>query len=185
MIYILTGVAKSGKSLVAKTLMKTHHLQLIQTDHIMMMLHKGNPDSELNIHASDSTVSLFLEPYVKGLIETLLTHQGDYLIEGVHFLPCFAKSLIDLYPHQIKVLYLVYEHIDPTEKASELNAHRHLMDNPWFSDLNQQDFHDLCVYLVNESKRLGDDCRKFHIPYFEVTDIKKEMSDIIRHLIDK
>lgn len=183
MIYILTGVAKSGKSLIAKALMKSYHLQLIQTDHIMMMLHKGNPDSDLDIQASDSTVSLFLEPYVKGLIETILTHQGDYLIEGVHFLPSFAKELLTLYPDKIKVLYLIYEKADPKLKALELVNHISFMDNPWFSEMNQIELENLCRYMIHESKRLGDACRKLNIPYVEVTDINKEMPEIIKHFI--
>ena len=184
MIYILTGVAKAGKSFVSKQLIKSHHLQLIQTDHIMMMLHKGEKVPKIDIHASDATVSLFLEPYVKGLIETLIDQKGDFLIEGVHFLPSFVKQLLTLYHGQIRVLYLLYEHANPTDKAMELINHVDHMDNPWFSDLNQEDLVSLCSYLISESKRLGDELRKLNIPYLEIYDIKKQMPDVIKHLLN-
>lgn len=183
MIYILTGVAKSGKSYIAKKLMQDHLLHLIQTDHIMMALHKGNPHNGLDIKASDSTVSLFLEPYVKELIESFIRTDDHYLLEGVHFLPAFAKSLCDLYPDKIKVLYLIYEHQHALDKKKELLTYQHLIDNPWFNEMNESELLSLCEYLILESKRLGNSCRKFGLPYIEVSNIEKQADDIINKLL--
>lgn len=183
MIYILTGVAKSGKTLVSRKLSKQFHLQLIQTDHIMMMLHKGNSKLGINIHASDSTVSLFLEPYLLGLIETIIHQKNNFLIEGVHFLPSFAKRLIDLYPNQIRVLYLIYENINPHDKALELKKHAKDMENPWFNEMTMDELNELCSYLTKESKRIRIACENYKIDYIEVDDITKSLPLIKEKLL--
>ena len=185
MIYILTGVAKSGKSYVSKKLSQQFHLQLIQTDHIMMMLHKGNKKLGLDIHASDSSVSLFLEPYLLGLIETIIHQKSDFLIEGVHFLPSFAKRLTDLYSKQIRVLFLVYEKIDPKEKAHELLNHINDMENPWFKEMTMDELIELCTYMKNESKRIRIACENHHIDYLDIDDITQNMDLITEKLLHK
>lgn len=183
MIYILTGVAKSGKTYASKKLCQKYHLQLIQTDHIMMMLSKGNQKLGLDIHASDASVSLFLEPYLLALIETIIQQKGDFLIEGVHFLPSFARRLADLYPQHLRILFLVYEHINPKKKAAELLNHLEDMENPWFKEMTMDELNELCSYLKNESNRIRQACEKHQLDYLEIDDINQQMDQIANKLL--
>lgn len=73
MIYILAGLAKSGKSLIAKKVLETKHIQVLSTDWIMMMLYHGNPNLGIDAHKSDISVSRQLEPYLEGLIKALVS----------------------------------------------------------------------------------------------------------------
>ena len=72
MIYIVTGIAKSGKSLVAKEIKRRFNYSIFSTDYLMMMVHYGDGKSNLDIHASDSTVAKKIEPYTYGLIKSLI-----------------------------------------------------------------------------------------------------------------
>lgn len=184
MIYILTGVAKSGKSLVTKHIIKHQHIPVIQTDHIMMMLHKANPSLGLNIDASDSSVARFLEPYLDALIETMIENKRDYVIEGVHFLTSFSHRLLKRYPKDVNVLYLLYAKMDPIKKAHELLEHAHEMENPWFLSMKGDAYHHLVRYLVDESKRLEQECIALDLPYIEIENIKQQMVEIIQKLFD-
>lgn len=182
MIYILTGVAKSGKSLVTKHIIEEKRLPVIQTDHIMMMLYKGNPKLGLDIHASDSSVARFLEPYMEALIETMIENKRDYVIEGVHFLTSFSHRLMMRYPKDIRIVYLVYATVDPIKKAHELLEHAHDMENPWFLSMKGDAFHHLVKYLVDESQRLEKECKDYSIPLIEITHIKQQIDEIIHQL---
>ncbi len=184
MIYILTGVAKSGKSLVTKKVIETMRIPVIQTDHIMMMLHKANPSLGLNIDASDSSVARFLEPYLEALIETMIENKRDYVMEGVHFLTSFSHRLLEKFPQDIRVLYLVYAHADPIKKAHELLEHAHNMENPWFLSMKGEDYHHLVRYLVDESKRLEQECMLYHLPFIEIENIIFQMDDVLHQLFD-
>lgn len=183
MLYILSGIAKSGKSLVAKELIRRFHLPLTQTDHIMMMLYRGNPQLNIHIDASDSTVARELEPYIRGLFQTIIENKKDYLVEGVHLLTSYAHELLENYPNDVRILYLGYANQNPIAKGRELKEHAHLMENPWYMSFPEKDFHQLMEYMVNESKRIKKECAELHIPYLEIHDITKQMDEIIQTLM--
>ncbi len=183
MLYILTGIAKSGKSLVAKELVKRYHLPLTQTDHIMMMLYRGNPELHIHIDASDSSVARELEPYMRGLFQTIIENKKDYLVEGVHLLTSYAHEMLTKYPNDVKILYLGYADQNPITKGKELKEHAHLMENPWYMSFPEKEFHKLMVYMVKESQRIKKECADLHIPYIEIYDINNQMDEIIQTLI--
>ncbi|RJX26715.1 MAG: hypothetical protein C4537_02370 [Acholeplasma sp.] len=183
MLYILTGVAKSGKSLVAKELVKRYHLPLTQTDHIMMMLYRGNPNLNIHIDASDSTVAFELEPYLRGLFQTIIENKKDHLVEGVHLLTSYAHELMTNYPTKVRILYLGYANQDPIIKGQELKNHAHLMENPWYMSYPEKEFHQLMVYMVKESQRIKKECADLHIPYVDIHDIFQQKDDIIKLLM--
>jgi len=59
MIYVLSGIAKSGKSLIADDIIKTYYMRVISTDLIMMMLHYGNDQLSIDINNIVSHQTLF------------------------------------------------------------------------------------------------------------------------------
>jgi hypothetical protein len=179
MIYILTGIAKSGKSIVSKSILKNHQIPVISTDQIMMMVHYGHPELKLDINASDDTVSQTLEPYLYGLIKSLSSSKKDTLIEGVHFRASFVKRLQDEFPHMIHALYLGYKDMNPEMKAKELDLHRHLTDNCWYCDMNEKALLKLAIYMIKESQRIFDECQQHGQRYVEVYDIIQQKNDII------
>lgn len=183
MIYILSGIAKSGKSLIADDIIKTYHMRVISTDLIMMMLHYGNDQLSIDIHKSDITVSHALKPYLYGMIKSLSGLKKDYLIEGVHIQPDFAYELIQAFPNKIKCVFLGYKDADPILKAKELREHTKYIDNPWYESLNDSELLELTTYMIRESEKLSRECTKYQLRYIEVKDIMKDKTDIIHDLI--
>ncbi len=184
MIYILTGIAKSGKSIVSKYILKTYQIPVISTDQIMMMVYYGNPELKLDINASDDTVSRMLEPYLYGLIKSLSSSKKDTLIEGVHFRASFVKKLQDEFPKMIQALYLGYKDIRPEDKARELDLHRHLTDNCWYCYMNDKALLSLATYMIKESKRIFDACEQYGQQYIEIYDIIKQKDEIVLNLMN-
>lgn len=183
MIYILTGIAKSGKSIVSKSILSDYHIPVISTDQIMMMVHYGNPELKLDTNASDNTVSKTLEPYLMGLIKSLSSSKKDTLIEGVHFRAEFVYSLQKRFPNQISAIYLGYKNQTADQKAKELSEHKQLTDNCWYCHMNEQQLHDLAAYMIKESQRIYTECQQFHQTYIEVDDIIKQKETIISQLM--
>lgn len=183
MIYILAGIAKSGKSFIAKEISNRFHMHVIATDWIMMMLHHGNKNLNIDVTKSDRSVSRLLEPYIEGLIKSLSTSKKDVLIEGVHVQPHFAKYLEGKYPDKLSVLFLGYKDIEPSVKAKELLDHAHLIENPWYLDYQDEAFSKLINYLIKESSKLEKSCLAYDQIYYEVQSVKDQMDDIIQKLI--
>ena len=184
MIYILTGIAKSGKSYVAKRIQKEHNLSIFSTDYIMMMLHYGNPQLKLDIDASDRSVAKEIQPYVHGLIQVMIDNNDSFLIEGVHFNPDFCKELLQTYPNNIKILNLGYKDISTKEKVEELTKNKANLDNPWLFH-HHDPIETIVAYMIQESKRLYQDCVKYDLPYIDIYNIEEQTEDIMKLLIKK
>ena len=90
MIFIISGIAKAGKTYLSKLIVEQYHLSCFSTDYLMMSLARGNPSLGINPNSSDITVSKQLRPYLEGMIVTMIENNIDYLIEGVHIQPDFA-----------------------------------------------------------------------------------------------
>jgi 2-phosphoglycerate kinase len=183
MIYILAGIAKSGKSIVSQSILKNHQIPVISTDQIMMMIHYGNPQLKLDINASDDTVSRKLEPYLYGLIKSLSSSKKNTLIEGVHFRAEFVHQLMKQFPNQIHAVFLGYKDQNAANKAHELDQNRHLTDNCWYGHMNQTELLNLSAYMIEESKRIYHECQTFGQTYIEIVDIIQQKESIIEKLI--
>lgn len=182
MIYILSGIAKSGKSLIADEIIKTYPMRVISTDLIMMMLHYGNDQLSIDINKSDITVSHALKPYLYGMIKSLSGLKRNYLIEGVHIQPDFAYELSQAFPDKIKCVFLGYKDADPIIKANELRRHINDLDNPWYASMSDIELLELTTYMIRESEKCYHECLKYQMNYIEVTDIMKDKFNIITSL---
>ena len=185
MIYILTGMAKTGKSLLAKALSQHTGFSIIPTDYLMMMFHKTNLNLGINAHESDPSVSKALEPYLSSLIETIIENRDDYIIEGVHFLPSFSKKLLQTYPHDVKILYLGYKDWSPIQKKEDLVTHKKNTKNCWYGHYHDEELLKLSVYLIKESIKLYDDVMSYGLDYVEVTHIMNQIPLLIENLLKK
>lgn len=179
MIYVLTGIAKSGKSTIAKEFHKQTHIPYISTDNIMMMLHYAQHPENLDIDASDSSVATILEPYIYGLIKSLIDNHETYIIEGVHFNTSFAKQLLEKYPNDINIIYLGYKDCTAVSKVQELERYKSVIPNQWYAHLNSQELYDLVVYMISESQRIYHECVSKQLKYIEVYNIIHQMDGII------
>jgi len=184
MIYILSGVAKSGKTLLSTEIRKRYNLSVFSTDYIMMMLHKGNQDLNIDIYASDSTVSKMIEPYVFGMIETMVQNKESYLIEGVHFNTDFSQRLLEKFEDNIRLLYIGYKDISIEDKVNELNIYKETMNNPWIFDHQGESVENIVEYLISESNRIFKECSARRLDYIDVYNINEQKDSIIDKLID-
>lgn len=185
MIYILSGVAKSGKSTLTKEFHRRTHIPYISTDSLMMMLHYAQHPENLDIDASDSSVATILEPYIYGLIKSFIDNHETYIIEGVHFNTSFAKQLIEKYPNDINIIYLGYKDCTVLSKMQELERYKSVIPNQWYAHLNSKELHDLVVYMISESQRIYEECVSKQLKYIEVYHIIHQMDDIIEEVQKK
>jgi len=178
MIYILTGIAKSGKSLVANRLIQKYSLPTFSTDYIMMMLVRGNKTLGIDPDGEDEIVANQLRPYINGLIQTMVENKVDYFIEGVHFNPDFARELLDKYPNDIKVLYLGYKDVHVEDKINELERFKESNDNPWYKNFTKEEMNTLIEYMIKESERVYQSCLLLNIDYLEISNIMLQIDSI-------
>ena len=185
MIYVLSGIAKAGKTLISNEVRNRYNLSVFSTDYIMMMLYRGNKDLNVDIHASDSSVARKIEPYLYGMIETMIENNADYFIEGVHFNTDFSKRLLDKFKDKIRILYIGYKDISVEDKTKELYKYKNQMDNPWLFDHNGEKVEDIVAYMISESNRVYNECKTLGLEYIDITDISIQKDLVIKTLLNK
>jgi len=183
MLYIITGIAKAGKTFITNKIVENYKMGFFSSDYLMMTLARGNKSIGVNPNASDITVSNQLQPYLESMIQTMIENKIDYILEGVHFQPPFIRFMLDKYPGKIKVIYLGYKNIDIQKKVEELKLFGPKTQNHWYSNMNDQELTQLVEYMINECQKLFESCVKFKLPYYEVSNIVIQSEEIIRLLM--
>ncbi len=183
MIYIIAGIAKSGKTTISKEFNKRYNIPYFSTDYIMMMLSKGNSNLDVNPDLSDSSVASQIQPYLYGMIKTMIENKVNYLIEGVHFNTDFSKELINEFPNDIKILYLGFKDTTIKLKIHELNKYKDKVENAWYSSFNDEKMKELVSYLITESKRIYNECQMLSLKYIEVYDLTSQVDEIINSIL--
>jgi len=184
MIYILGGIAKSGKTTIAKEFTKRYNIPYFSTDYIMMMLSRGNPELEVDPNAIDSIAAKQIQPYVYGMIKTMVENNVDFLIEGVHFNPDFAKELMEEYPNDIKIVYLGYKDTSVILKIYELNKYKNELENIWYSSYSDEEMVKLFSSLIDESEVLNKLCNTMKLNYIEVYDLNSQIDEILNSIMN-
>jgi hypothetical protein len=182
MIYIVSGIAKAGKTFIAHRILKEKGVSVFSTDWLMMALAKAEPSHAVDADADDKVVAKALEPYLAAMIATMVANGTDQVIEGVHFLPSFAASLMKEHPGMIRFAFLGYRKVDPVRKMREILSHADDVGNAWFLSYPPAAMERLVRYLVAESDRLRLETEIYGLPYEEVEDIGKDAKGIIDRL---
>ena len=183
MLYIITGIAKAGKSYLANEIKERYQISSFSTDYIMMMLSRANKNLNIDVDASDITVSKQLEPYIYFLVKTMIENDETYLFEGVHFTAEFSRKLLDEFKDDLKIIYIGYKDITTKQKVDELNKFQESMNNPWiFNHLNQP-IEEIVEYLIEESSKLFNDCNKYNLTYIDIFNIENQAENIILNLL--
>jgi len=183
-IYVVAGVAKAGKTFVARRILKERSISVFSTDYLMMTLAKGDPHRRIDPDADDKVVSKQLEPYLVGLIGTMIENGFDQVVEGVHIQPEFAAKLLEQYPGRIRFVFLGYRTADPDVKMREILTHAKEMENAWFLSYPPKEMRKLVAYMIDESERIKLETELYELPYIEVDDIVRDCDAILRTLFE-
>lgn len=178
MIYILSGVAKSGKSTLASWFLAKRHISVFSTDFLMMALTKGNPHGPVNEKDDDKVVAKGMEPYLEAMIETMIHHRLDYLMEGVHFNPDFGAHLRDRFSHDLRIVYLGYAQSSEEDKFAEWDHYRHEVPTTWFAHHSDNQLRELVRYMLSESKNLKEKAIHYGLPYVDIHNLSEQKEEI-------
>jgi len=179
MLYILSGIAKSGKSFITHKIVKEYGIGSFSSDYLMMSLARANKELGINPNASDVTVSKQLQPYLDAMIKTMIENKIDYLLEGVHFQPSFIRDLLNRYPGEIKAVFLGYRSIPTESKFLELKQFGPATDNYWYQSMDDDQMLHLVEYLKIESEKLYQQCVSLKLNYIDIHSITSQAKDII------
>lgn len=167
MIYLISGVSRSGKSKLANELHQKTGISYLPLDAIMMaFMHRVK---EVGIHDKlwPDVIAEKLWPFLKSFIETLLHNEIDYIIEGEAMLPNLLSPLLKKYPN-IMTVFLGYDGVDIEQKVSDCKTH-HTGNNDWLVVESDEFIVDHVENMERYSRKIRDLCEKFDVVYINTT----------------
>jgi hypothetical protein len=165
MLYLLGGAPRSGKSLVARRLLRERGLPYFPTDALMMGLRNGLP--ELGLPSGDPrSMGERLWPVVRSMIMSLHWTRETYLLEGDLLLPEYVALLRPILQDELRACWLGYADIEVAEKVAQLRAFP-AGPNDWLRDRSDEEQRRIVGRMHTYSNELRDACVACGFPYYD------------------
>lgn len=168
MLYLVSGASRSGKTIIANTILKQRQIPYMSLDCLVMGFTNGIPEYGIHDKLFPNEIAEKIWSFLKAMCESMLWLDVDYVIEGEAILPELVRELLDEYPDQIKICFVGYTEIDVDAKVRDIRTYSDGKGD-WL--LNETDDH---IYshinnMVTYSRRIKSRCEKYDMRYFDTS----------------
>ena len=182
MIYIISGASRSGKSTIGKELLKRLNITYIEVDDIMMAFYRGMPETKVHPENWPDVTAKMLEPFLQGMMETMIENGKDAIFEGEQFLPEFVKKLQTKYPNQVRSCFLGFTEITLEEKYN--NSINYAEANDWLVGNTEEYIKNHILNMKNYSKKVKLECEEHGMKYIDTSfDFKEKLEEVMSYLL--
>ena len=188
---IISGVPRAGKSSISHRLSRIFGFQHVSMDSINAGFECCFPELGINTSATDMTnienlinISAKIAPFIRAMLDS-----GEYdefqpgmVLDVFQLLP--EDYMKHLHGQNCEIHYFITSNVTPKERFTILKTH----DTP-----NNYTFHKpdnelkkMCADLVDESKFIKEQCKKYNLPYYETARDRESMFDsFIQYIAEK
>lgn len=168
MLYLIGGTSRSGKSLLARNLLKKYNIPYFSLDWAMMGFTIGIPDYGIHDRLFMDEIGERMWSFTKGMCQTIIESGTDYIIEGEAMLPEHMRELSDLNPGSVKACCVGYADIDLEKKVSDVKTYNN-GECDWLinqgEDLVRDHIKNMRIYSMKVKKW----CEKSRVKYFDTS----------------
>ena len=169
MLYLVSGTSRSGKTLIAKKILADKRIPYLSLDWLMMGVNDGVPEYGIHHLLWPNEIARKMEPFLRGMINSMLVDGIDYLIEGEAMLPDMIADLIRMHPDKVKVVFVGYTDIDVEDKVALVKKHSD-GENDWLANKSDEYISDHIGNMIDYSKMIKDGCEEHGLSYFDTSE---------------
>ncbi len=184
MVYILGGASRSGKSIIARRLVIEQNIPFFCTDFLVTSLSGINT---VNIQHDTPFIEKAdkLWPLVKPMLNHLVKEEPQYLIEGDGILPKNVFEFQKDHNHNIRVCFVGFSEIEPSEKLHQIREMGGNMDD-WTKRFSDAELIKYVEKMIVYSKYLKKECEKFNVRYFDSSkNFDKYVDEVYSYIVNK
>ena len=168
MLYLVSGASRSGKTIIANTILKQRQIPYMSLDCLVMGFTNGIPEYGIHDKLFPNEIAEKIWAFLKAMCESMLWLNVDYVIEGEAILPELVRELLDEYPDRIMICFVGYTDIDIDEKVREIKAYSDGMGD-WLLKEPDDHIYSHINNMVTHSRRIKDGCEKYDMRYFDTS----------------
>lgn len=185
MIYVISGTSRSGKTLIAKKIMKQCEIPYVSLDWLVMGFTNGIPEYGIHDKLWPDEIAEKFWSFLKAMCENMIWAETDYIIEGEAVLPELIGELLKKYPDSIKVCFVGYTNMNISEKVKDVYNYS-CGKNDWLTNESDDYVERHIRNMIEYSKRIKKSCERNGIRYFDTSRNFMQISDdAIEYLLKK
>ena len=169
MLFLVSGTSRSGKTLIAKKILADKGIPYLSLDWLMMGFNDGIPDYGIHHLLWPNEIAEKMRPFLLGMIDSMLTDDIDYVIEGEAMLPQIVADLVEKNPGKIKAVFVGYTEINVEDKVALVKEHSN-GENDWLTGQSDEYIRDHIENMIAYSKKIEERCEEHGLPYLDTSD---------------
>lgn len=169
MLYLIGGTSRSGKTMLARLLLRRCHVPFLSVDVLKMALHDALPDKFPGPDHPHQDLAEVIRPILQGIGVHAVAQGSEYCLEGDLLVPADVTDLSRLHPGKVRACFLGYPTISTAVKL-ELVEDFPGQPNDWVNrDLDRTGK----IAHIERMKLLGRElelsCRAAEIPFVDTS----------------
>jgi hypothetical protein len=183
MLYILGGAPRTGKSILGRKFVSDKQIPFFCIDFLITAIEEGTPQIGIKHGQPFISKAEGLWPLVKPLLTHLIREEPNYLIEGDGILPKQVSELQKLYPHKIQSCFVGFAGITASEKLKQIREFGGNQDD-WTKKVSDEKLFKTIEDMIEYSKYLKEECDKYDISYFDLSNnFSESLEKVFQYLI--
>ncbi|MBO6523062.1 MAG: hypothetical protein JJ971_04490 [Balneolaceae bacterium] len=168
MLYLISGPSRSGKTLLAKTILKETQIPYLSLDWLMMGFNDGIPEYGIHHLLMPDELASRMWAFLQGMIDNILFEGHDYVIEGEAMLPELVNTLIKKYPGKVRAVFIGYSEVDVDDKMAIIKKYS-TGENDWLTKESDEYIRDHINNMQRHGRVIKEECVKSDLPYFDTS----------------
>lgn len=179
-VILIGGVGGTGKTLLAKQLMKKLHIPYVCIDHLMMGMLRSETACGFSVDDSAETIGQAMWPLLVGFIKTNIENQHSIILEGFQLQPELIAQFEEPYRSQLLSVFVGFSEVHfRAGQFAKIEQYRHVVEQrlPETYDLEM---------LVQSHQQLQANCQKSEMPFFELDgDYNNKMQQLTKWIAER
>jgi hypothetical protein len=169
MLFLVSGASRSGKTLIARKLLADKQIPYLSLDWLMMGFNDGIPEYGIHHLLWPNEIAERMEPFLLGMIDSMLIDGVDYVIEGEAMLPRSVARLVEKHPGKINAVFVGYTEINVQDKVALVKKHAD-GENDWLTKEPDEYIRDHVENMIAYSNMIRNGCEENGLPYFDTSE---------------
>ena len=185
MLYIISGVPRSGKSILSKKLFTAKNISYFPIDALTSCLEESVPEIAILHKQSHAKEFEKISPIIISLLINLSQQEESYIVEGDRILPHSLKSLQNtIGKNNVRICYLGYENENKKDKLKKIRSHATNKDD-WTVRYSDKQLLSIIENMIERSCSIKKECAENDIAYFDVSEnFEKAQNDAFNYLLN-
>jgi len=182
MLYVVSGASRSGKTLIAKEIMKRTAIPYMSLDWLVMGFTNGVPEYGIHDKLWPNEIAEKIWPFLNAMCESMLWSEVDYILEGEAVLPKLVSELLIKHPNKIRVCFVGYTDISAEDKVKEVKLYSD-GEGDWLTKESDEVINDHIENMIAYSKLVKNECADHSLAYIDTSSNFQESIENVVELL--